>query len=136
GRWWRGCGCERLERRVGSSRDAGGIPDHTGRCFLSVRRPPRSTRFPYTTLFRSARMPAAARAAVTRSAVGGWAGSRSRSATAERSEEHTSELQSPYDLVCRRLLEKKNNRAAWPATTTPQTRVPIRAVAAPRPTVS
>src|SRR5207248_7708913 len=64
-----------------------------------IRRPPRSTLFPYTTLFRSS--------CVTTSSP---ARSRWRSgATWPRSEEHTYELQSPYDLVCRLLLEKKKN---------------------------
>src|SRR5215216_7046885 len=67
--------------------------------FLMIRRPPRSTLFPYTTLFRSRssirpRAPPAPRAL------------RSGPRTA-RSEEHTSELQSPDHLVCRLLLEKK-----------------------------
>src|SRR5438874_3736556 len=72
-----------------------------------IRRPPRSTLFPYTTLFRSAVLgfhddlavqgvPAQPRAARA------WPG------RAVRSEEHTSELQSRRDLVCRLLLEKKN----------------------------
>src|SRR5215208_7541430 len=65
--------------------------------FLMIRRPPRSTLFPYTTLFRSpqargARAPARPPA---------------RSPRAQRSEEHTSELQSRGHLVCRLLLEKK-----------------------------
>src|SRR5260221_849788 len=74
--------------------------------FLMIRRPPRSTLFPYTTLFRS---------------VDGWPappGPRSgrtcahsrRPGTGCRSEEHTSELQSHSDLVCRLLLEKKKKR--------------------------
>src|SRR6266496_5786490 len=64
--------------------------------FLMIRRPPRSTLFPYTTLFRSS----AARATCS--------GSSWRSCcSARRSEEHTSELQSRRDLVCRLLLEKK-----------------------------
>src|SRR5437867_10778399 len=93
-----------------------------------IRRPPRSTLFPYTTLFRSpgnygaasrgsrvitlktpaqmakmreAGLVVAAMLDACRAAV------RPGVATAERSEEHTSELQSPYDLVCRLLLEKK-----------------------------
>src|SRR5438552_12978827 len=72
-----------------------------------IRRPPRSTLFPYTTLFRSpgarhAPRPARhARASVARSAP-----SRRR----PRSEEHTSELQSPDHLVCRLLLEKKKKK--------------------------
>src|SRR5207248_8890352 len=76
--------------------------------FLMIRRPPRSTLFPYTTLFRSAtrtgapsprRRPSSATQVSTGS-----------SATNARSEEHTSELQSPYDLVCRLLLEKKKTQ--------------------------
>src|SRR5256885_10299434 len=63
-----------------------------------IRRPPRSTLFPYTTLFRSRRPPA------DPAARGGRAGT---PAGAGRSEEHTSELQSPCNLVCRLLLEKK-----------------------------
>src|SRR6266516_5230503 len=70
--------------------------------FLMIRRPTRSTLFPYTTLFRSIAPRSAAglrsRWRVRRSATG---------PTRDRSEEHTSELQSPYDLVCRLLLEKK-----------------------------
>src|SRR2546427_5670813 len=70
--------------------------------FLMIRRPPRSTLFPYTTLFRSA---------PTRSTRGegqrvGRGGS-ARAGSDERSEEHTSELQSQSNLVCRLLLEKK-----------------------------
>src|SRR5256885_12798266 len=75
-----------------------------------IRRPPRSTLFPYTTLSRS-RLAAgswptgcSARIAVFSSAASSlpWA-------TSRRSEEHTSELQSPCNLVCRLLLEKKKN---------------------------
>src|SRR5947209_16639600 len=68
-----------------------------------LRRPPRSTLFPYTTLFRSPRGSAPARA----SRRGWWAAGRCR--RHERSEEHTSELQSRKYLVCRLLLEKKKN---------------------------
>src|SRR5438067_6215893 len=74
-----------------------------------IRRPPRSTLFPYTTLFRSDRR-AADRSdpwpstAVSDRRIFGR-GPRGRS----RSEEHTSELQSRFDLVCRLLLEKKKN---------------------------
>src|SRR2546430_8320252 len=74
--------------------------------FLMIRRPPRSTLFPYTTLFRSH--------------VGGHVGaglsgpafawSPDGSAIAFRSEEHTSELQSQSNLVCRLLLEKKKKQ--------------------------
>src|SRR5256885_3525751 len=66
-----------------------------------IRRPPRSTLFPYTTLFRSP-------AAVAVANGGGLACVGSQSGTSvSRSEEHTSELQSPCNLVCRLLLEKK-----------------------------
>src|SRR2546426_7132745 len=108
--------------------------------FLMIRRPPRSTLFPYTTLFRSPG-PASTRQRVSRSALGcrftsstrptstslrSWwigvtvstaatcASSRSsREARGDRSEEHTSELQSPCNLVCRLLLEKKNIDWSW-----------------------
>src|SRR5438094_2985263 len=69
--------------------------------FLVIRRPPRSTLFPYTTLFRSRRA-AASRAWCRPAGI--------LRPSPPRSEEHTSELQSPYDLVCRLLLEKKKNR--------------------------
>src|SRR5207249_6269001 len=67
-----------------------------------IRRPPRSTLFPYTTLFRSEaveRVPLAD--------VEAWGGLYAFTPVAARSEEHTSELQSRFDLVCRLLLEKK-----------------------------
>src|ERR1041384_8517647 len=70
--------------------------------FLMIRRPPRSTLFPYTTLFRSAGL--GADPAQTADAVLGYA-------AWERSEEHTSELQSLAYLVCRLLLEKKEHTA-------------------------
>src|SRR2546426_4929586 len=87
-----------------------------------IRRPPRSTLFPYTTLFRSrcgrrslagaaaSRRPAWSKSAACRR---GWI--RKRGA-GHRSEEHTSELQSPCNLVCRLLLEKKKkqNRKSMP----------------------
>src|SRR2546429_7022331 len=74
--------------------------------FLMIRRPPRSTLFPYTTLFRSAVSPAGGERTppsmfVVHRAIS--AGRRCR-----RSEEHTSELQSRLHLVCRLLLVKKN----------------------------
>src|SRR5258707_5671192 len=75
--------------------------------FLMIRRPPRSTLFPYTTLFRS---PAAraSKAAALQQAHQRIAASQNRlRADVERSEEHTSELQSRQYLVCRLLLEKK-----------------------------
>src|SRR5438105_6452790 len=73
--------------------------------FLMIRRPPRSTLFPYTTLFRSSstsgpRPP-------TRSPR---PPKRASTSSARRSEEHTSELQSRVDLVCRLLLEKKKKK--------------------------
>src|SRR2546430_10859346 len=70
-----------------------------------IRRPPRSTLFPYTTLFRSGHRAGPAR----RGDLGGDAdrGVRAGRGTAGRSEEHTSELQSQSNLVCRLLLEKK-----------------------------
>src|SRR6202030_4818750 len=74
--------------------------------FLMIRRPPRSTLFPYTTLFRSpagGQHPARHDAHFAHPRAGG----------AARSEEHTSELQSPCNLVCRLLLEKNNSAADW-----------------------
>src|SRR5258708_22277616 len=95
--------------------------------FLMIRRPPRSTLFPYTTLFRSHlgaglsgeslslirgrkdilhKFFERSRRAVLR---------RTRNSTPTRSEEHTSELQSPDHLVCRLLLEKKNTAGVQPS---------------------
>src|SRR5438094_4641895 len=74
--------------------------------FLIMRRPPRSTLFPYTTLFRSDRL--RPRGTDHRPAPGARLHRAFRRLERTRSEEHTSELQSPYDLVCRLLLEKKN----------------------------
>src|SRR5258708_26806160 len=78
--------------------------------FLMIRRPPRSTLFPYTTLFRSWRVGRVQRLA---NADGGNHRGRTQArrpaGELERSEEHTSELQSPDHLVCRLLLEKKIN---------------------------
>src|SRR2546430_3276255 len=74
-----------------------------------IRRPPRSTLFPYTTLFRSsARAPPALRARVRKARAPTVRRLRARlRRAARRSEEHTSELQSQSNLVCRLLLEKK-----------------------------
>src|SRR3712207_8760966 len=72
-----------------------------------IRRPPRSTLFPYTTLFRSARGRRRSLRPCTESRRGGSAPSTKGPAGAGRSEEHTSELQSRQYLVCRLLLEKK-----------------------------
>src|SRR5260221_10588934 len=79
--------------------------------FLMIRRPPRSTLFPYTTLFRS-RTDAGCCAGAAQYAPGPVAGA--NCAAPARSEEHTSELQSHSDLVCRLLLEKKKE-ATHPA---------------------
>src|SRR3712207_7408011 len=88
--------------------------------FLMIRRPPRSTLFPYTTLFRSSPCrsrvrPRGTRRILHRAAV--QAGRldcltdrERRAAMVSRSEEHTSELQSRQYLVCRLLLEKKKNK--------------------------
>src|SRR2546427_9115496 len=85
-----------------------------------IRRPPRSTLFPYTTLFRS--VPRSG--AHVRGGRGGGAGARRRGPAARavgrfparrlRSEEHTSELQSQSNLVCRLLLEKKKKDRLMP----------------------
>src|SRR5690554_7466980 len=69
-----------------------------------IRRPPRSTLFPYTTLFRSRLRPGTDLAANTK--VGNFVETK-KAVVGERSEEHTSELQSRPHLVCRLLLEKK-----------------------------
>src|SRR5205807_6644288 len=93
-----------------------------------LRRPPSSTLFPYTTLFRSpSARPRPALSAPRARGAGGPAGlrvsalSQARPAHAgggaARSEEHTSELQSPCNLVCRLLLEKKKERRHNPAET-------------------
>src|SRR5258708_28287571 len=87
-----------------------------------IRRPPRSTLFPYTTLFRSNTLEdqyvAVHRHADSEDRTGDTGQRKDRSETrqrgdqqypVQRSEEHTSELQSPDHLVCRLLLEKKNN---------------------------
>src|SRR5215211_9095202 len=70
--------------------------------FLMIRRPPRSTLFPYTTLFRSRQVP--------RPPGPGARPRPRRPRGPPRSEEHTSELQSHSDLVCRLLLEKKKKK--------------------------
>src|SRR2546430_7405906 len=77
-----------------------------------IRRPPRSTLFPYTTLFRSPPAVAAPGRIVRHYRDGG---------VLERSEEHTSELQSQSNLVCRLLLEKKK-QALWRTICNPPTR--------------
>src|SRR5688572_31118829 len=79
--------------------------------YLMIRRPPRSTLFPYTTLFRSVRM-YARRVPLQpdRRGARGLGVHPPRLGDGLRSEEHTSELQSQSKLVCRLLLEKKNKR--------------------------
>src|SRR5256885_12952849 len=77
-----------------------------------IRRPPRSTLFPYTTLFRShqpAGNPQASGTEPGRILDPDRRDTKRRLALRKRSEEHTSELQSPCNLVCRLLLEKKKN---------------------------
>src|SRR5256885_13055848 len=98
-----------------------------------IRRPPRSTLFPYTTLFRSAdnlresfRIIAASRAVGELRELSGVSIASAGATfqmfnTAFRSEEHTSELQSPCNLVCRLLLEKKKNNTS---NTSPPPRPP------------
>src|SRR5699024_12815898 len=108
-----------------SSHSLGYVPRILFRSFSSpLRRPPRSTPFPYTTLFRSAGcihdVQTAARTLQRRTDQryerlrrGGCTGpcrGRKRSKARFRSEEHTSELQSRFDLVCRLLLEKKKKK--------------------------
>src|SRR3989442_8058777 len=73
-----------------------------------IRRPPRSTLFPYTTLFRSCTKPDDLAEIVERPSVA--RGATERAQVHHRSEEHTSELQSRPHLVCRLLLEKKKQR--------------------------
>src|SRR5256885_5113920 len=88
-----------------------------------IRRPPRSTLFPYTTLFRSARACCSTSSPPPpRPPSPAW-----------RSEEHTSELQSPCNLVCRLLLEKKNTilRPLHPRPHHPMTRSSFRTLEEP-----
>src|SRR5438105_6634042 len=91
-----------------------------------IPRPPRSTLFPYTTLFRSAAGAAAAGAAAVGLVLGDRAVADTHARRVEvnaaaqavaRSEEHTSELQSRVDLVCRLLLEKKNKASRESSST-------------------
>src|SRR5688572_31789947 len=110
-----------------ASQDVASLTCPTVFFFLMIRRPPRSTLFPYTTLFRSGvpRMQLVVEVRRAYVDVGG---------SLLRSEEHTSELQSQSNLVCRLLLEKKNplgtvgraaiECAAGPDTTTDNATVP------------
>src|SRR5256885_11281352 len=84
-----------------------------------IRRPPRSTLFPYTTLFRSGQGAHGVAAAEFHGIVDIFNGADTffeRANGIERSEEHTSELQSPCNLVCRLLLEKKKRTRLEPAS--------------------
>src|SRR2546422_3504744 len=92
--------------------------------FLMIRRPPRSTLFPYTTLFRSARQPPQAVDRACSGRAEHRTGTEEQQALeqgvvdgVERSEEHTSELQSRLHLVCRLLLEKK--KKTWKSNSRP-----------------
>src|SRR3712207_8665234 len=99
--------------------------------FLMIRRPPRSTLFPYTTLFRSCHSSPAApipiivvalrspTAPTRRWRAAGGAASAARTPPSVRSEEHTSELQSRQYLVCRLLLEKKKHQLQSSTTILP-----------------
>src|SRR3989475_5990571 len=87
-----------------------------------IRRPPRSTLFPYTTLFRSQANDAVSQLlgfrqdeVLEQSLSRFISVEETREFTAARSEEHTSELQSQSNLVCRLLLEKKKNTASAPS---------------------
>src|SRR5690348_17690186 len=87
-----------------------------------IRRPPRSTLFPYTTLFRSV-LAKTILLALTKALRDSTSSSDSAVKTG-RSEEHTSELQSPVHLVCRLLLEKKKKKTIYtssPMLSTPHT---------------
>src|SRR2546430_12276177 len=77
-----------------------------------IRRPPRSTLFPYTTLFRSS-FPGAVIFSVTADPSAAERQSNRGESALQRSEEHTSELQSQSNLVCRLLLEKKKKKYQW-----------------------
>src|SRR5260370_31921776 len=94
-----------------------------------IRRPPRSTLFPYTTLFRSVnfvrKQPRETAGGHTSLTLGRWNLRRAEADLSLRSEEHTSELQSHLNLVCRLLLEKKKNNHS-PSTP------PLRCVTSPR----
>src|SRR2546430_8296669 len=101
--------------------------------FLMIRRPPRSTLFPYTTLFRSLRRKQNRYGLLLPSRV-----SRNAIIAIMRSEEHTSELQSQSNLVCRLLLEKKKTHHRGPGPLASRTDRTVRrgrrALLLPRPT--
>src|SRR5258708_12617064 len=87
-----------------------------------IRRPPRSTLFPYTTLFRSILFKLRSRGVLP--IVRHHDGLTEGLPDVHRSEEHTSELQSPDHLVCRLLLEKKNKLTLTRASSTPRHHTP------------
>src|SRR2546425_5308980 len=91
-----------------------------------IRRPPRSTLFPYTTLFRSGCARAWDHRLEQRPEQHLQDVCRRRVASGQRSEEHTSELQSLAYLVCRLLLEKKKKHDHSPGTATTTTRISLR----------
>src|SRR5258707_8364694 len=80
-----------------------------------IRRPPRSTLFPYTTLFRSVPLSRGLALSTLNLSTARGAKSRANLSCTRRSEEHTSELQSRQYLVCRLLLEKKKNHEPRPS---------------------
>src|SRR2546427_5480217 len=93
-----------------------------------IRRPPRSTLFPYTTLFRSARGAEGSLFEDERRAeLDGLAAWAARTSDGSRSEEHTSELQSQSNLVCRLLLEKKKKPPTPPPPPSRRASCPARA---------
>src|SRR2546430_12677361 len=85
-----------------------------------IRRPPRSTLFPYTTLFRSASYFPGPQELNTALTAADKAGESATIAPTLRSEEHTSELQSQSNLVCRLLLEKKKKQRNLPLPAPPK----------------
>src|SRR2546430_5990170 len=80
-----------------------------------IRRPPRSTLFPYTTLFRSTQRPQLTHSSLRPPACAAASSAAAQSLGSGRSEEHTSELQSQSNLVCRLLLEKKKTELLNPS---------------------
>src|SRR5256885_4012409 len=95
-----------------------------------IRRPPRSTLFPYTTLFRSVFIPILLMGGIIGRLFREFAVTLSVAILVSlvlslRSEEHTSELQSPCNLVCRLLLEKKKNNVFIPPTTSQLSMIPV-----------